>query len=307
MQVWKSLGIIFNLKDAKLSWAKSHSMLPTVYKIKKNKIRVFFGSRNIKNISSIGYVDLEYNNEKFKILKYSRKPVLKPGLLGCFDDNGVLPSSIIKKKPYYYLFYIGWRPSVTTRYSLISGLSKSKSLNKFKRISKSSLLKTNNKEPYEILTAPCVLKYKNFYFMWYVSCNKWANKDFPIYDIKYAKSKDLENWHQTGITCIKLKKNERAVARPYVVYEKKIFKMWYSYEEKTKGYKIGYAESNDGINWIRKDKMIKFVNKFSEENKMQEYPNVVNFNGDKLMFYNGNYYGKNGIFCAKLKVKVKKK
>ena len=39
----------------------------------------------------------------------------------------------------------------------------------------------------------------------------------------------------------KLKKGERAVARPFVVYEKKLFKMWYCYEKKTDGYKIGYA------------------------------------------------------------------
>lgn len=303
MQVWKSLGIIFNLKNLKLSWAKSHAMLPTVYKIKKNKIRIFFGSRNLNNVSSVGYVDLEYKNRVFKVIKYSKKPVLKPGLLGCFDDNGVLASCIIKKKKYYYLFYIGWRPSVTTRYSLIAGLSKSQSLGNFSRVSKSPILSTNNKEPYQILTAPHVIKYKKKYLMWYVSCNKWKNKDFPIYDIKFASSNDLINWNQTGIVSIKLKKKERAVARPYVIFENKKFKMWYSYEKGVRGYKIGYAESFNGINWKRKDKEIKFINKSSEESLMQEYPNIVKINNEKFMFYNGNNYGEAGIFCARLEKK----
>ena len=61
--------------------------------------------------------------------------------------------------------------------------------------------------------------------MWYVSCNKWLNKDLPIYDIKFAKSKNLIDWEQTGKVCIKLKKNERAVARPFVIKENNKFKM----------------------------------------------------------------------------------
>ena len=139
--------------------------------------------------------------------------------------------------------------------------------------------------------------------MWYVSCNQWKNRDFPLYDIKFAVSKDLENWDQTGITCIKLKKNERAVARPFVIFENDIFKMWYSYEKGVKGYKIGYAESLNGINWKRKDKEIKFINKSHEESLMQEYPNLLTINNERFMFYNGNNYGEAGIFCAKLERK----
>ena len=67
--------------------------------------------------------------------------------------------------------------------------------------------------------------------MWYVSCNTWKNKNFPIYDIKFATSKNLTQWSQSSLTCIKLKKNERAVARPYVIFENNLFKMWYCYEK----------------------------------------------------------------------------
>ena len=100
MQVWKSLGLIFNSKKINSSWAKSHAMLPVVYKLNNNQVRIFFGSRNKKNISSVGYVDLEYKEEKFKVINFSRKPVLEPGSLGCFDDNGVLPSCIIRKNSF---------------------------------------------------------------------------------------------------------------------------------------------------------------------------------------------------------------
>ena len=299
MQNWKSLGLIYK-PFKKLYWSKSHCMTPTIYKLNANTIRVFFGSRNKKNVSSVGYVDLRYIKNRFKILKYSSKPVLNPGDLGTFDDNGVIPSCIIKSKNLFYLFYIGWRPSVTTRYSLIAGLSKSKNLNFFKRVSKAPLLQLNNLEPYQILTAPFVLKRGKLFLMWYVSCNTWKNKNFPIYDIKFATSKNLTQWSQSSLTCIKIKKNERAVARPYVIFENNLFKMWYCYEKVKSGYKLGYAESNNGKKWKRKDNQIKFLNKFKGENQMQAYPQLVNINGKVFMFYNGNKFGKEGIFCAQL-------
>ena len=296
---FKSLGIIFKPKKRN-SWSLTHCMIPTVFKINNNKIRIFFGSRNKKNVSSIGFADFYYAKNKFEIIKYSKKPVLTAGLLGSFDDNGVLPSCVIKKNKLFYLFYIGWRPSVTTRYSLIAGLAKSKNLDTFKRVSKSPILNLNDKEPYQILTAPTVIKKDKEYYMWYVSCNEWKNKDLPYYDIKFATSKNLTEWKQTGISCIKLKKGERAVARPFVIYEKNIFKMWYCYEKKIDGYKIGYGESVDGKKWIRKDNEIEFVNNLKGENKMRAYPNLTRLGGDTLIFYNGNNYGEEGIFCAKL-------
>jgi hypothetical protein len=76
--------------------------------------------------------------------------------------------------------------------------------------------------------------------------------------------------------------------------------MWYCYEKKKSGYKIGYAESKDGKKWKRKDNSIKFINTFKSENKMRAYPNLTKLDGDTLIFYNGNNYGKKGVLCAKL-------
>ncbi len=137
--------------------------------------------------------------------------------------------------------------------------------------------------------------------MWYVSCNRWVNRDYPLYDIKFAISKNLLNWKQTGITCINLKKNERAIARPFVIFEKNKFRMWYSYEIKGKKYKIGYAESKNGKKWIRKDNKIKFLGKFNWDNQMMAYPTIVQNRSINYMFYNGNNYGKNGFGFAELK------
>ena len=304
-QIWEKKGQIIKQLPKK-SWSASHSMLPTYLEIKKNIYRIFIGTRNSKGQSSIIFVDIDTSGKKFKIVKISKKPSLQPGALGSFDDNGVLPSSVIRYKKILHLFYIGWRPGGTTRYSLIAGHAISKNNGKkFKRVNNSSLLKTNNKEPFEILTAPFVLKVNKIFMMWYVSCNKWLNKDYPLYDIKLATSKNLYDWHQTGNTCIALKKKERAVARPFVVFENRKFKMWYCYENKGKNYKIGYAESKNGKKWIRKDKIIKINGKSSWDNKMMAYPNIIKINSKKYMLYNGNQYGKYGFGYAELKNKLK--
>lgn len=296
-QIWKEKGIIF--KNLNLSWSKSHAMLPTILKLNKDIFRIFFGTRNIKNQSSIGFID--FNLKTFKVVNKSSKPVLEKGDLGSFDDNGVLPSSIIKFNKKTFLFYIGWKPGSTTRYSLIAGLSYSNKLRgKFIKNQKSQILHCNKDEPYSILTAPTVVKEKNYFYMWYVSCNKWINKDLPTYDIKFAKSKNLIHWLQTGKVCIKLKKNERAVARPFVIKEKNIFKMWYSYEKFNGGYQIGYAESKNGLNWKRLDNKIKFRGNVILNDQMRAYSVIVQHNKNHYMFYNGNGYGKFGIHLAQL-------
>ena len=59
--------------------------------------------------------------------------------------------------------------------------------------------------------------------------------------------------------------------------------MWYCYERKTKGYKIGYAESVKGIKWKRKDGEVNFINQFAGEKEMRAYPNLINLDGNTLL------------------------
>lgn len=296
---WKKIGLIATPKSFNLKWWHSYGMDPCTIKLKGDLYRVFFCGRNEKNISMIGYFD--YDLKTFKVKDISKKPVLLPGELGAFDDNGVTASCLIKTKKYLYLYYIGWKPKSTTRYSLMTGLAISKNSGKsFKRYSRSPILKLTDKEPFSILTAPYVLKIKkDKWFMWYVSCNIWVNKDYPKYDIKMATSNDGINWIQKGFTSIKLKKNERAVARPSVLYENGIYKMWFCYEKQVGRYKIGYAESINGIVWKRKDHKANItLGKKELDNKMIAYPHVIKHKDKKYMFYNGNDYGKDGVFLA---------
>ena len=73
--------------------------------------------------------------------------------------------------------------------------------------------------------------------------------------------------------------------------------MFYCYA--INNYVLGYAESTDGINWIRKDDQIGITtSKSGWDSEMIEYPFFINYNNKKYLFYNGNEYGKTGIGYA---------
>ena len=75
--------------------------------------------------------------------------------------------------------------------------------------------------------------------------------------------------------------------------------MWYC--SRGESYRIGYAESDDGIHWIRKDQDVGIdVSDSGWDSEMIEYPFVFDHEGDRYMLYNGNGYGKTGIGLAVL-------
>ncbi len=94
-----------------------------------------------------------------RLLKCPIKTVLEPGNLGCFDDNGVSPSSVCKSRTGdMHLYYIGWKPRSTVRFGLFGGLATSSgnSLN-YTRNSRAPLFSLSDEEPYHVLTAPWVI------------------------------------------------------------------------------------------------------------------------------------------------------
>ena len=142
--------------------------------------------------------------------------------------------------------------------------------------------------------------------MWYVSGDGWFKKNnetFPLYNIKYATSKDCIKWERNGKICIDYKdKLEHAIARPFVMKDDGTYKMWFCY--KGENYKIGYAESFNGIDWIRNDNVIKYkANNYNFDHIMQEYPFIIKKEKKLFLFYNGNNYGEDGICLATLNLK----
>lgn len=294
---WQKLGLVIK-PQKRLWWMRTHAMLPTVDKLSTDHVKVYFSGRDKDNRSHIGYAVLSLKD--LSVAQYSTEPVLTLGQLGCFDDNGVTPSWVVSVGRKKFLYYIGWNQKSRVRMGLIAGLAVSQDGGKtFKRVSRGPLLERTDAEPFSILTAPCVIAGQSVWKMWYVSGVGWENPDLPKYNIKYAESKDGVYWKREGKVCIELRPDEHALARPCVLLEEGIYKMWFSY--KGKDYRIGYAESPDGLTWVRKDKNSGIdVSTSGWDSQMIEYSYVLNHKGKKYMFYNGNNYGYDGIGLAVL-------
>jgi hypothetical protein len=139
--------------------------------------------------------------------------------------------------------------------------------------------------------------------MWYVSGTGWEIKEgrpHHRYHIKYAESADGIHWERKGIVCIDYQSPEEyAFARPCVLRSEGIYKMWYSCRGQS--YRIGYAESLDGIEWTRRDNESGIdVSPLGWDSEMVAYPYVFENRGAHYMFYNGNDYGRTGIGLAVL-------
>lgn len=297
VQKWRKLGLIIQ-PDTRLPWAQTHCMVPTPYVLGEGLVRVYFSGRDAENRSHIGHATVDLNRDG-KVVDYSTEPVLAPGALGCFDDNGVTPSCVVDlPNGEIGLYYIGWNPGSTVRMHIFGGLAISGDGGKcFERWSRAPILERNRTDPY-LNTAPWVVRDGDGYRIFYVSGHEWLHKDLPRYNIKTGHSKDGKHWVREGHVCLDFKDDsEHALARPYVVIEEGLWRMWFSY--KSDYYTIGYAESRDGLNWERLDHLAGIdVSPGGFDSEMIEYGATVLHGGRRFMFYNGNNYGYDGIGLA---------
>jgi hypothetical protein len=212
--------------------------------------------------------------------------------LGTFDDSGVTATAVISHGSKKLLYYVGWNQGVTVRMQLFAGLAISMDGGEtFARYSNAPILERTKVDPYLTATLS-VLQESGLFRMWYVSGDRWemrADGSYPFYNIKYAESDRICIDYQTA--------EEHASARPCVLKEDGIYKMWFAC--KGVDYRIGYAESKDGLTWDRQDQVLNLnVTPGGFDAKMMCYPSVVSFRGAKYMFYNGDDYGKFGIGLA---------
>ena len=308
MQSWVKLGRIFEVNQNS-DWMYSHASVPFSEPIEGDLFKIYFSCRNINNESSIGYIIIDlYDHED--IIEVSSKPVLSKGDLGLFDDSGVMGSCILNIGNQKYLYHIGWNLGVTVPFRNSIGLAVSNDDgNTFQKAFSGPILDRSKDEPY-FTASSCVIRDDGIYKIWYLSCTEWferKNKIIHNYHIKYAESSDGINWKRQGIVAIDYKdKYEYAISVPRVLKENGVYKMWFSSRgtKEVPTYRIRYAESSDGIHWIRKDNEVGIdVSRGGWDSEMICYPFVFDHKGKRYMLYNGNDYGKTGFGLAVLENK----
>ena len=291
----------------------SHCHKPTPVIIDDETVRVFFGVRDNNSKTRTTFIDLDIND--LTHVKYIHdKPVLDLGTIGAFDDSGANVSSIVKVGNFLYMYFIGWNPSTTvhTRNSIGLAVSMDNGLT-FNRMYTGAVLDRTKDEPF-YTGAVDVIKQGDIWKMWYTSGSAWEiinGKPEIHYHIKYATSLDGIDWRRDNISCIPPQNSIEATARPSVIYDIASpipYKMWYSRRDivdfrsdKKHQYRAGYAESLNGINWIRKDDEVGIdISETGWDSEAIAYPYVIKLKNNFYMFYNGNSFGKTGFGIAEL-------
>lgn len=303
---WKKKSRIY-VPSGEYDWMQEFAMLPTPILL-EDKLRVYTGFCTKDNVGRIGYVDVD-PADPGKILYVSETPVLEIGSDGCFDDNGVVPVSVYfnEEQNKIYLYYIGFQKGVKVPYYMFCGLAVSDNRgDTFYRYSKALILDRTDNETF----ARCgvyVLKEHDIFKMWYIGSYKegWTisnGKLRPLYVMEYMKSLDGIHWDMEPVECMRFQNNdEHGFGRPYVWKDDGIYKMMYSVRTYSRGYYIGYAESKDGIKWIRKDKEAGIeLSDFGWDSENLSYPYLYAYKDQTYLFYNGNGCGKTGFGYAEL-------
>lgn len=304
---WKKQGLIFKT-DHHYDWMVSHATLPVPDALNDQHLRIYFGVRDGQGRSLTTYIDVLMDNLQ-QVYYIHDKPILPLGKLGTFDDNGIMPSWLVNYNQDKYLYYIGWNPQVTVSYRLSIGLAISKDGGmSFEKYSEGPICDRDLNEIY-FNTAPCVLVDGGIWRMWYISCTGWQiinQHPEPSYHVKYAESSDGIHWRRTGHVCIDYDEFTKAIGRPCVFFDAGIYKMFYSYRstdsyrtDPAQSYRLGYAESTDGISWVRKDNEAGITpSRDGWDSEMIEYCQIGRYNGKTYLFYNGNGFGKSGFGYA---------
>ncbi|MCH2228046.1 MAG: hypothetical protein MK033_09750 [Candidatus Caenarcaniphilales bacterium] len=278
-------------------------MLPTLHSF-KGELNLYLGrvENNVGRIVKLSFEDIH----KHASLKDLEKEILASGEQGCFDDNGVVPVSIVNNGNDIYLYYVGFQLGVKVPYYMFLGLAISENGGKsFGRYSQVPILDRNDGELYARCGA-FVEKFHDLWHIWYIGSigNGWTEnqdaKKLPLYSMRHGISKDGINWSIDNKLCFDFEsEDEHGFGRPCVIYKDSIYKMFFCIRTYSSGYKLAYAESQDLKQWYRKEHMlIEYINSqtkkdFDDQEKC--YPNLIKLDKDYLFFYGANSCGKAGF------------
>ncbi len=316
---WKKIGQVFDptiWEDGiDRPWMKTHSQC-THALVLSDVVRLYFSCRpeNDKNGFAKSYttfLDLDKKNLT-NIIRVSDKPVMPLGELGTFDEFAVYPTCNVEHEGKILLYYAGWTRSQSVPFNTSIGLAVSEDNGEtFNRIGPGPILSADLFEPF-VLSGPKVRKFDNKWYMFYLAGTQWiAHNGKPeiIYKNRLATSTDGIHWkrHNQNIIPDVLGEYE-CQAGPDVFFKDGLYHMYFAYREgfnfRTeygRGYKIGYATSEDLLTWDRKDEEAGIVYSDSGwDSTMHHYPHVFEVEGTYYMTYNGNDFGRYGFGLAVL-------
>lgn len=312
---WQKMGRIFNPQDVKnLDWLQEFAQAPCAL-IFDDFIRVYFSCRppadeNGQYTSYSAFLDLNRKN-LFEIINLAEKPVLELGKRGTFDEFGTYPISLIRQNNSIFAYYGGWTRCESVPFNVAIGAAVSHDNGvTFKKLGEGPVLSYSPEEPF-VLSGPKIRKFNDKFYLFYIAGKKWISDNGrmePVYKIRMATSVNGIDWkkHNHDLIIDKLDENE-AQASPDVFFHQNKFHMFFCYRQglnyrcKENGYRMGYASSENLIDWIRDDSLAGIdVSPDGWDSEMVSYPHVFNLDKELYLLYLGNQVGRYGFGLAKL-------
>lgn len=315
MFTWKKLGRVFNPQDVTdRPWMKEFAQAPATLIFDKF-VRVYFACRplpdeNAQYVSYTGFVDLNRHN-LLEVLNISKKPVLALGEAGTFDEFGTYPTSVIRHGDTIRAYYGGWTRCESTPYNVAVGCAVSRDGGEtFAKIGPGPVLSYSLHEPTTI-SGPKIRRFNGRWVLYYIAGTKWIVADGrkeSVFKLRMATSDDGLSWTRAerDLVASRLEENE-CQASPDVLFYKSKYHMFYCYKystnfrNKERGYRIGYASSDDLMTWHRDDRKAGIdISPEGWDSESIAYPHVFELDGRILMFYLGNQVGRYGFGLAEL-------
>jgi predicted GH43/DUF377 family glycosyl hydrolase len=300
---WRKLGLVY-VADGERPWQLSHAYCPTPFRLDEQRIRVFCAFLDADMVGRVGYVDVAASDPT-KVLAVSEQPVLDIGAAGTFDDHGVVPMTAVSDASgALRLYYTGFELGTRVRYFMFTGLAESTDAGEsFARVSQVPVLDRSDSELY-VRTAANVRPDGDQWRMWYIGGSQWIGSGSaakPSYVLHHSRSGDGVEWPRAGARVMELAEDgdEFGFGRPCVLEDSTGMRMWYSIRTLSKGYRIGYAVSQDGLQWERRDQEAGItVSPSGWDSEMVGMTAVFENEHGMFMFYNGNDYGRTGFGVA---------
>jgi hypothetical protein len=297
---WTKLGRVL-APNPQCYWMATHAGPSfAVPRVDRGIVEVYVTGRDIRNRSRIGVVTLDPERPAVP-LAVGDEPVFDLGTLGAFDENGVSYPWIVESGGVQHMYYVGWMPTVLTPFQNHIGLAVRSGDGPWQRASRAPILERTDEEFLSLGSSSVIVEHSRWR-MWYTCFQRWgegAGAPKHVYTIKYAESADGRVWRRPNVVCIDVATpDEYSIGRPSVLARDGRYHMWYSYRGTQ--YRIGYAWSDDGISWTRRDDLAGIdVSPAGWDGQAICYSHVFDWRGVLYMLYCGNDYGREGLGLAR--------
>jgi hypothetical protein len=314
---WNRLGKIFDPAEHRLPNGCSEFAQSPQALVFPDFVRIYFSTRardeGGQYRSHVAFVDMR--KDLSRVLRVSDRTVIELGGLGAFDEHGIFPMNVLRYAGRIRAYTCGWNRRVSVPVDTAIGLAWSDDAGlTFQKHGEGPVLGPSLLEPF-LVGDPFVIVEEGRFHMWYIFGTSWKRPEpgaapERIYKIGHASSQDGISWRKDeGRRIVGDRLNpDESQALPTVLRIGPRWHMLFCFRESTdfrrnreRGYRIGYAWSDDALRWTRDDDAAGIdVAASGWDSDMLCYPHLFECDGKVYLLYNGNEFGRHGFGAAVL-------